>query len=365
MRLLAIDIGGFTQDILILDTSEKIENCFKMVLPSPTVILAKKINAATSAKRPIMLTGVNMGGGYSSKALSNHLKAGLKAFATREAATTFNDNVAEVAEMGVVILDEPERPSVSNLEVLETKDLDLLNLNKLMISFGIEPELDGIAVAVFDHGAAPPEVSDRIFRFQHLKQTICNRPQLGAFAYLAEEIPPPLTRMQAVAKTSKKGVPLLVMDTPIAAAIGSLEDPRVSCHTHKIIMNVGNLHTLAFHLQGDTILGVFEHHTRLLTRSKAENLIEGLVKGTLTNDAVYQDGGHGCLVLNTGSEIPFLSVTGPQRVLMTGSNLNPYFAVPYGDMMLTGCFGLARAFTDRFERWQGEIDNSLRSLGSN
>ena len=34
----------------------------------------------------------------------------------------------------------------------------------------------------------------------------------------------------------------------------------------------------------------------------------------------------------------------PRRALLRGSALGPYFAVPHGDMMLAGCFGLLRAY---------------------
>jgi len=37
-------------------------------------------------------------------------------------------------------------------------------------------------------------------------------------------------------------------------------------------------------------------------------------------------------------------VTGPRRDLLKGSPLAPYLAVPHGDMMLAGCFGLLRAY---------------------
>jgi hypothetical protein len=40
-------------------------------------------------------------------------------------------------------------------------------------------------------------------------------------------------------------------------------------------------------------------------------------------------------------------VTGPRRALLAGSSLPLQFAAPHGDMMLTGCFGLLRAFADR------------------
>ena len=94
-------------------------------------------------------------------------------------------------------------------------------------------------------------------------------------------------------------------------------------------------------------IGFFEYHTRYLTIKKAENLITKLANGTLTNEEVFNDGGHGCLVVDKSKEMPFLSVTGPKRGLMSVSKFNPYFATPYGDMMLTGCFGLVRAFSQK------------------
>jgi hypothetical protein len=35
---------------------------------------------------------------------------------------------------------------------------------------------------------------------------------------------------------------------------------------------------------------------------------------------------------------------GPRRGLLLNSIYRPYFATPYGDMMLAGCFGLVRAY---------------------
>lgn len=359
MRLLALDIGGLTQDILLFDTSQAVENCVKLVMPSPTIILARKIRTATEAKRSLLFTGVNMGGGPSKKALIEHLKAGLKAYATPEAAVTFDDDLNEVAKWGVTIVPEEKMPKEEGVERIETRDLALSRLKKALIVFDVALTFDAIAVAVLDHGAAPPGVSDRLFRFQHLRQVTSKRKELIAFAYLAHEIPPHLTRMKAVAQSVDRNLPLLLMDTPIAAAMGSLEDREVARHPHKVVVNVGNFHTLAFHLEGDSILGFFEHHTHLLSKSKVENLIVKLVTGKLTQEEVYNDGGHGCLILEKRKDVPFVSVTGPQRALTSGSKLNPYFAVPYGDMMLTGCFGLVRAFARRVEKWRGEIERAL------
>src|SRR6266542_3014359 len=63
MRILTIDVGTGTQDILLFDGEQELENSLKMVMPSPTVVVAGQIRAATERGRPILLEGVTMGGG--------------------------------------------------------------------------------------------------------------------------------------------------------------------------------------------------------------------------------------------------------------------------------------------------------------
>jgi Uncharacterized protein conserved in archaea len=43
MKILAIDVGTGTQDIMLYDSHDSMENAVKMVLPSPTKIMAKRI----------------------------------------------------------------------------------------------------------------------------------------------------------------------------------------------------------------------------------------------------------------------------------------------------------------------------------
>ncbi len=57
---------------------------------------------------------------------------------------------------------------------------------------------------------------------------------------------------------------------------------------------------------------------------------------------------------------PFVAVTGPQRDKLRGSVLDPYFAVPHGDMMVSGCFGLIWAFA---EKHPDQADEILAALG--
>src|SRR5579859_1613780 len=65
MRILAADVGTGTQDILLFESGKTIENNFKLVMPSPTIIVAERIKRATAHGQPILLTGLTMGGGPS------------------------------------------------------------------------------------------------------------------------------------------------------------------------------------------------------------------------------------------------------------------------------------------------------------
>lgn len=346
MKILALDIGGLTQDILLFDTSQTIENCVKMVMPSPSLILSHKMKKATEAKRPVFITGVNMGGQPLKGSVLGHIQAGLKVYATPEAATSFDDDMEKVVGYGMELTTE-DKLAGADVERINTADIDLKAIEKALAAFGVDPSIDALAVAVLDHGAAPPGTSDRVFRFQHLQQQVEKERKLLVFSYLADEIPPHLTRMKAAAQCIDRDLPLLVMDTPVAAAFGAMEDTNVGRSSQKVIVNVGNFHTLAFHLQGEKILGFFEHHTRVLNAERIDELVKRLVRGELTNEEVYSDNGHGACILEKSEEIPLVAITGPQRHIMTESKLSPYFAAPYGEMMLTGCFGLVRAFALR------------------
>ena len=44
---------------------------------------------------------------------------------------------------------------------------------------------------------------------------------------------------------------------------------------------------------------------------------------------------------------------------MRGSRLAPYFAAPHGDMMISGCFGMLRAFAYRHPGSREEVEAAL------
>jgi uncharacterized protein (DUF1786 family) len=363
MRILAVDIGGGTQDILLFDTERTPENCLRMVMPAPTVLLAREIQKATQRREPILLTGVTMGGGPSRAAVERHLAAGLPVYATPEAARTFDDELEEVQAMGVLIVSEDEARTLHHARRLQTRDLDLPSIRSALKALGAPMDLDGLAVAVFDHGQAPPGESDRRFRFQYLEERIV-RGGLTALAYRAEDIPPFLTRMRAVVQEAPSDLPLMVMDTAPAAVLGALEEPEVRRQPHVVAVNVGNFHTLAFDLREGEIQGFFEHHTDLLSLFRLEALLKGLAAGTLSNEALFADHGHGAWIRpHRSAPVEFLVATGPRREILKGSVLAPYFAAPYGDMMMAGCWGLIRAATVVMPEWAEEIGRVLPAAG--
>ncbi|MBX5490926.1 MAG: DUF1786 domain-containing protein [Chloroflexi bacterium] len=360
MRILCVDVGTGTQDVLLWDSAETLENCPQLVLPSPTVIVANAIRAATAAREPVLLTGVIQGGGPCHWAAEDHLRAGLPVYATPDAARTFDDELAKVERLGVRLVSEDEAAGLRGVRRIVLRDLYFDTLLRTLAAFGAPTALDAVAVAVFDHGNAPPGVSDRAFRFAYLARTVNAPTGLAAFAFLRHAIPPELTRMAAVAASLDPSIPLLVMDTGPAAVLGALEDPVVRATPSPLVVNVGNFHTLAFHLAAGRVAGLFEHHTGELTRAELERYLDRLAAGTLTNDEVFADMGHGALIADPAAPPPSRTVAiGPRRALLAGSPLAPYLAVPHGAMMLAGCYGLLRAFAAHVPEAADAITASL------
>jgi uncharacterized protein (DUF1786 family) len=337
--ILAVDIGSGTQDILIYQPRQEMENNIKMILPSQTQIVAKQIERYTEEGKDIFIHGYLMGGGSSSGAVKKHLQAGLKLYATREAALTIKDNLEKVTAQGIELTDSVP----AGCGRVEFKDIDIPALRKTLSLF--EEELPGVfAFAVQDHGFSP-DSSNREFRFAHWQRFLNQGGKLSGLLYDHHNLPDYLTRMRAVLKCCRDDAEeIWLMDTGAAAILGSLEDTRVreaTVNDGSMLVNVGNQHTIAFLVTGNRVYGVFEHHTGLLTEQKLSDYLKRFQSGRLTHEEVFNDHGHGCAVLPEAVDFKFdfISVTGPQRKL--AANIG-YLAVPHGDMMISGAAGLIR-----------------------
>ena len=137
------------------------------------------------------------------------------------------------------------------------------------------------AVAVLDHGTSPLGESQRLFRFRHLESLIKHSNTLEDLIFTSTDLPDYFTRMQAVARSLKDTAPLVLMDTGAAAVLGASLDRVVAAHPHRLVVNLGNAHTIAFLLIESRILGLFEHHTRQLSLHKLEVLLTKLISGEL------------------------------------------------------------------------------------
>jgi uncharacterized protein (DUF1786 family) len=371
MQILTVDVGTGTQDIFLYDSRLDLENGLKLVVPSPTMIVRRRVQETTRRGEALLLTGVIMGGGPSHWAVEDHLKAGLAVYALPDAARSFNDDLEAVAEMGVQIVSADEAAALpDSVRRIELRDFDFSAIRGALESFGVSlADLAAVAVAVFDHGNAPSGYSDRQFRFDYLDERLRAENRLSAFAYLSTRVPPIMTRLQAVVDSAEEmDTPLIVMDTAPAAVLGATYDPRVRARERALIANVGNFHTLAFRLGPGGTEGVFEHHTGEIDLARLEELLLALADGSLKHQDVFNDNGHGALIyddrpLSLRDGDFGVAVTGPRRSLMRDSQLRPYFAVPYGDMMIAGCFGLLAAVADVIPELGEPIRASLRGAG--
>ena len=340
--LLIIDVGTGTQDILVYRKGEAVERSPKLVLPSPTVVKAGEISAATRAGHPVFFDGTTMGGGPVARAIRAHLQAGYSVYATENAAKTFHDNLDKAKAVGIEIMDAA--PKKDAVRVVATDYMET-ELRETFARFAI-PYPDRFAFAVQDHGFSPTK-SNRVFRFELMRDSL-EKGDWHLDALVTDPPRPEMTRMRSLLNQAPGA---LVMDTGPAALLGMLCDPVVKEKAEKgvTLVNVGNGHTLAATIRGERLGGLFEHHTFSLTPARLHEYLEKLKAGTLTNEEIFTSGGHGAAVhepLLTNSIV----VTGPNRRRLLP---DAYQAAPFGDMMLTGCFGVLREWKKFREKMEG------------
>src|SRR5947208_14902500 len=115
-RILAIDIGAGTMDVLLYDPAQSWENAVQLVLPSATAIAGNRIAAAREAGRDVFLHGNLMGGYHTRNAVWRHLEGGLRVYATDRAAGTVHDDLERRRTRRTVTPDDrPSRPVPNQL----------------------------------------------------------------------------------------------------------------------------------------------------------------------------------------------------------------------------------------------------------
>ncbi|HMK54600.1 MAG TPA: DUF1786 domain-containing protein [Methanobacteriaceae archaeon] len=335
MKILAVDVGTGTQDIMLYDSLEPIENAIKMVMPSPTMIIANKIR---KHHHDLFFTGETMGGGPVNQAIQSHLDKGYRVVMTESAARTVRDDLRRVKSKGIKIV--PNREKHPEMAQIKMGDIDFDLFKEALLPFDVELEFDHVAVAVQDHGYLEG-TGDRNFRFQKIKEKLNSPLPPEEFAF-QKDVPEYFTRMQGVLRTLK-GYNPLIMDSKFAALAGCTCDQVVKNLETFVAMDVGNGHTLAAAFKEGRICGIFEHHTRVLTPKKIEYLVNKLISGKITHQEVHQDNGHGAWVAEPIETSELIVATGPQRKLLQNTHLEVYNAAPAGDVMMAGPAGLIKS----------------------
>jgi uncharacterized protein (DUF1786 family) len=338
-KILAIDIGQGTQDILLYDPQKNIENCISLILPSPTALYGKIIERAAG---DLYMYGSTIGGGMLTGAIKKHLKKGHAVYMEPEAAASIRDNLDRVRSLGIQIGRPPEP---FNGQELQLREVNLPLLKDFLAHFSEAMDVAAIAIAVQDHGTSPEGSSDRLFRFAMLAKQLSEHNNPEQCAYWAEEVPPFFTRMTSLVKTIKKDFSgkVLVMDTALCAVLGCMQDHPVPY----LIVNAGNDHTMCALVENNRVAALLEHHTAMLSPEKLRNLIIRFSKGEVTHQEIFDDWGHGALYINKSSSAPVehIIATGPLREKIRLTGLHVTFAAPGGNMMLTGPIGLIKACT--------------------
>ncbi|AKG92190.1 Uncharacterized protein conserved in archaea [Geoglobus ahangari] len=334
MEIFTLDVGTGTQDFLLYIEGENVRNCPKSVMPSPTKVVAKRVREIADAGRNILLTGYTMGGGPSSRAI-REAASKVRVYAYEKPALTINDDLDRVRAEGVTIVDE--RPEDENLVEIELGDVDLDAYSSMLSSFGMNLP-DRLVISVQDHGFSPEE-SNRRFRFRMFERVLKESPYLDSFLYPAEKIPEHYNRMMAVAEAVRdygdrvgRDFELYVIDTVFSAIAGAMLDAR---EFPALVMNFGNGHTVFAIVDRDgRIYALMEHHTSIVRRMDINRLVGQFIRGELTNDAVYEQGGHGAYI-DSVVEVRDFVATGPNAQLSDFREANPV-----GDVMIVGNVGM-------------------------
>jgi uncharacterized protein (DUF1786 family) len=340
MRILAIDIGAGTQDILLFDSTKNIENSSSLVLPTPSRVLAGKLSRLEGN---VFIRGDTIGGGSLTRAILQHLEKGRRVVMEEPAAYSIRNDLDEVRSMGIEI---GNRPSTGDFTDFEIREIDLPLLRNFLENFGEDMEIDAIAVAVQDHGVAPREMSDRAFRFEKTEVMLRrdNRPQ--SFCFDEGSIPEYYLRMRSAAAAVRRGSrsPVLVMDTAYSAILGCLDEVTGP----SLVVNVGNGHTVAALVVDQRVEGMYEHHTHELTPKRLENDLRRFIRGELRSQEVFEANGHGAVTLKPWEGETAVVVTGPHREIFKKTSFKFIYAAPAGNTMMTGPVGLVKAALFRF-----------------
>ena len=347
-RYLMLDIGAGTLDLLFYDAGSG--EHFKAVMPSPVRQVAAEIE---QTRGPLVVKGVEMGGGPVSDALRRRAQSAEVVIAA-EAAATLHHDLDKVAAWGLKIADERRLARLwhdVDYTPVVLEDVNVERIHHLLSAMGLPTTFEAVALCAQDHGAAPAGTSHLAFRHSLFQRLLAESPLPHRLLFRDDEVPGAFHRLRAMARSARRfdTREVYVMDSGMAAMTGAAQDARALGREPVLILDVATSHTVVAAMEADQVAGFVEYHTRDITRPRLESLMQELADGRVSHDQILAEGGHGAFLRKTVGfdRIQAIIATGPKRRLLTDSRLPIVWGAPWGDNMMTGTVGLLEALRRR------------------
>ncbi len=347
-RLLMIDIGAGTMDVLFYDTQSDLH--YKAVVKSPVRYLAEKAMAVSGN---LLVVGNEMGGGPITQVLLERARQA-EVIMSVSAASTLNHDSEKVKSWGIKLVEDDRAEDMrgnQNYSVITLSDIEPRRLTDIVKSFGVPYEFDVVAICAQDHGVPPPGISHLDYRHNMFQAHLEKNPHPHSLLYKSNEVPVTMNRLKSIARSAAElpAAEIYVMDSGMAAILGASMDSLAQGKKPVLLLDIATSHTVGAAMAGEEIAGFFEYHTQDITLDKLEDLLRNLADGKLSHRQILSQGGHGAFLRRTVgfSAIETIVATGPKRKLLAGSQLPIEYGAPWGDNMMTGTVGLLEALRRR------------------
>jgi uncharacterized protein (DUF1786 family) len=347
-RLLMVDIGAGTMDVLYYDTQSELH--FKAVVQSPVRQLAE---AAARLPGNLLITGNEMGGGPITSVLRERSREKTVVMSA-SAAATLHHNLAMVRSWGIRIVEDQQAEELTQNKKyshLKISDLDEGRLERIVKGFGVPFSFDAVGICAQDHGVPPAGISHLDYRHNMFTAILNQKPFPDTLLYRGDEVPAAMNRLTAIAKSAAAlaADEIYVMDSGMAAILGASMDAFAQQKEKTLLLDVATSHTVGAAMEGNKIAGFFEYHTVDITLDRLEVLLQDLTEGRLKHDRILSEGGHGAYTRKAFGfkAVEVIIATGPKRKMVADSQLPIVFGAPLGDNMMTGTVGLLEAIRRR------------------
>jgi uncharacterized protein (DUF1786 family) len=338
----------------------------RMVLPSPSTVLARRVMETTEKCRDIFLSGPFMGHDFL-PALYAHIRQGCRTAMEETNVADLFGTVEEAVDAGLEILSA----CPDGYAFLPTGDADMafwtgfcrmLSMPEPSVTLVAVPEMGYIALARGEIG------NEQCPGFMLMWRKILSKysgPGMEAAteqgappsAFLLSDVPESLSRLFAV-RQSTGG---LVMESGVAALLGMLSHEEALTRSYLqgvTLLYLENGHVSAALVWWGRIFGLYEHHIPKDGADSAflERTLHDLKEfrlGWLPDETVHASGGHGTAFAYLAPEaegFPMTYVFGTGKELFTGHAR----MVDYKYGTYTGCLGLFHAAAQLEETGESE-----------